>query len=443
MRDPRAWARAFLFAVVVFAAAPAARAVEVQQVRSPGGISAWLVEDKLNPIVAIHFAFRGGAALDPAGREGLARMTAALLDEGAGDMDAKAFRGALEDRSIALSFDSSFDEFSGSLQTLNEHRDKAAELLSLALTRPRFDEAALTRVRSQILARLRRDAENPHTVAQIRLFSEVFPDHAYGRRTRGTLESVARITAEDLRAFVRQRLARDSLVVGVAGDISASDLGRMLDRMFGALPEKSAPAAVPEVQPRIDSRTLVTRLKVPQSAIFFAAPGLKRDDPDYYAASVLNYILGGGGFTSRLYEEVREKRGLAYSAGTSLHPLRHSALMLGSAATANARVKETVAVVRAEWRRMAEGGATADEIADAKTFLTGSFPLRFTTLGGIAGMLLGMQIENLGPDYIDRYKSLIEAVDAESVARVGRRLLDPARLLMVVAGEPEGLAAAD
>jgi zinc protease len=246
-----------------------------------------------------------------------------------------------------------------------------------------------------------------------------------------------------LRRFVGARLARDVLVVGAAGDIAAAELGRLLDRTFGALPEKSAPARILEVAPKIDSRALVSRLKVPQSAIAFAAPGVKRDDPDYYAAYVLNYILGGGGFTSRLHEEVREKRGLAYSAGTSLHPLRHSALILGGAGTANARVKETLDVVRAEWRRMAEGGVSAGELEDAKTYLTGSFPLRFTTLGGITGMLLGMQVENLGPDYIERYNGLIRAVSAESVARVARRLLDPARLLVVIAGEPEGLASAD
>ncbi|MSO85242.1 MAG: insulinase family protein [Rhodospirillales bacterium] len=421
-------------------AAPPAGAIEVQQVKSPGGITAWLAQDKLNPIISLRFAWRGGAALDPAGREGLARMVAALLDEGAGDMDARAFRAALEDRSIGLSFDSSFDEFGGSLQMLTEHRDTAAGLLALALTRPRFDADALTRVRSQALARLRRDAESPDTVAQVRLFSEIFSGHAYGRRSRGTLESVPRIGPEDLRRFQAERLARDVLVVGVAGDITAAELGRLLDRAFGDLPEKSAPARIPEVAPKIDSRTLVARLKVPQSSIAFAAPGVKRDDPDYYAAYVLNYILGGGGFTSRLHEEVREKRGLAYSAGTSLYPLRHSALILGGAATANARVKETLDVVRAEWRRMADGGVSAEELENAKTYLTGSFPLRLTALGGIAGMLLGMQIENLGPDFIDRYNGLIEAVDAESVARVARRLLDPARLLVVVAGEPEGLA---
>ena len=219
-----------------FLAAPAADAVQVQQVRSPGGIAAWLIEDKLNPIVALRFAFRGGAALDPAGREGLARMAAELIDEGAGDMDAKAFRAALEDRSITLNFDASFDELGGSLQTLTEHRDTAADLLALALTRPRFDADAMARVRSQVLARLRRDAESPDTIARIRLFAEAFPDHPYGRRTRGTLESIHRIGPEELRRFVGERLARDSLIVGVAGDISAAELGRMLDRIFGALP---------------------------------------------------------------------------------------------------------------------------------------------------------------------------------------------------------------
>ena len=434
---------ALAFAAFAFVAPLPAKAIEVQQVKSPGGITAWLVQDKLNPIISIRFAWRGGAALDPEGREGLARMAAALLTEGAGDMDARSFRAALEDRSISLSFDSSFDQFGGSLQMLTEQRDKAADLLALALTKPRFDSDALTRVRSQVLARLRRDAESPETVAQVRLFAEVFAGHAYGRRSRGTLESVPRIAPEDLGRFVRERLGRDILVVGVAGDISAAELGRLLDRAFGALPSNSAPARIAEVMPKIDSRTLVSRLKVPQSAIAFAAPGVKRDDLDYYAAYVLNYVLGGGGFTSRLHEEIREKRGLAYSAGTSLGPMRHSALILGSAATANARVKETLDVIHAEWRRMAEGGVTAEELKNAKTYLTGSFPLRLTSLGGIAGMLLGMQIENLGPDFIDRYNSLIEAVGAESVARVARRLLDPARLLVVVVGEPEGLAASD
>ncbi len=432
-----------LAAALWLSAAWPAHAVEVLRVKSPGGIEAWLVRDTLNPIVSLRFVFRGGAALDPAGKEGLTRMTAALLDEGAGDMDAKTFRGTLEDRAIGMSFDASFDEFGGSLQTLTEHKDVAVHLLALALTQPRFDADAVGRVRSQILARIRRDAESPDAVAQTRLFAEMFPAHPYGRRTRGTLESVADIAVEDMRRTVRERLARDALIVGAAGDVTPDELGRLLDAAFGALPAASAPARVEDAAPKLDARTMVVKTKVPQSAVAFAGPGLKRDDPDFYAAFVLNHILGGGGFTSRLYEEVREKRGLAYSAGTSLHPLRHSAMTIGGAATANARVKETIAVIRAEWKRLADGGVGTAELDDAKTFLTGSFPLRLTALPAIAGMLTAMQLDNLGQDYLDRRNDHIRAVTPESVARVARRLLDPARLLVVVAGEPEGLTGAD
>ncbi len=432
-----------LAAVVLLFAATPARAVDVVRVKSPGGIEAWLVRDTLNPILSLRFVFRGGAALDPAGKEGLARMTAALLDEGAGDMDARTFRGALEDRAIGLSFDASFDEVGGSLQTLTEHKDTAVRLLALALSQPRFDGDAVQRVRSQILARIRRDSENPDAIAQVRLFDELFPRHPYGRRTRGTLESVPAIGVEDMRGFVRGRLARDSLIVGAAGDVTPDELGRLLDAAFGAVPARATPASVADVVPTLSARTIVVKTKVPQSAIAFAGPGLKRDDPDFYVALVLNHILGGSGFTARLHEEIREKRGLAYSAGTSLHPLRHSALIIGGAGTANARVKETVDVIRAEWKRMADGGVRAEELEDAKTYLTGSFPLRLTALGAIAGILAAMQQDDLGVDYLDRRNDHIRAVTAESVARVARRLLDPARLLVVVAGEPDGLASAD
>lgn len=432
-----------LAAVVLLFAATPARAVDVVRVKSPGGIEAWLVRDTLNPILSLRFMFRGGAALDPAGKAGLARMTAALLDEGAGDMDAKTFRGALEDRAIGLSFDASFDEVGGSLQTLTEHKDVAVRLLALALGQPRFDGDAVQRVRSQILARIRRDSENPDAIAQIRLFDELFPRHPYGRRTRGTLDSVAAIGVEDMRGFVHGRLARDNLIVGAAGDVTPDELGRLLDAAFGSLPARATPASVEDVAPNLSARTIVVKTKVPQSAIAFAGPGLKRDDPDFYVALVLNHILGGSGFTARLHEEIREKRGLAYSAGTSLHPLRHSALIIGGAGTANARVKETVDVIRAEWKRMADGGVRAEELEDAKTYLTGSFPLRLTALGAIAGILAAMQQDDLGVDYLDRRNDHIRAVTAESVARVARRLLDPARLLVVVAGEPDGLPGAD
>ncbi|MGF1641526.1 MAG: M16 family metallopeptidase [Rhodospirillales bacterium] len=428
--------------LLVAAFAPAAAAVEVQRIEADG-IEAWLVEDRTNPIITVAFAFRGGAALDPAGREGLAAMTAALLDEGAGGLDSQAFQRRLEDLAIRLGFDAAADTVGGSLRTLSEHRDAAFDLLRLALTRPRFDAEPVARVRSQMEARLRETAEDPDTLAHERLSAALFPDHPYGRPTGGTPAGVAAIGVDDLRAFVAQRFARDNLVIGVVGDVAPDDLARLLRDTFAALPATAAPAAVAEVRPAATGATLIVDTPARQSAIAFAQPGLKRDDPDFYAATVLNHVLGAGSFTSRLFAEVRERRGLAYTVRTSLVPFAHAGLIVGSAGTANERAAETVAVIRDEWRRLAEEGVSADELADSKTYLTGSFPLRFTSGGRIARILVAMQLDHLGIDFLDRRNGLIEAVTLDDVNRLARTLLDPAALTFVVAGRPDGLAVSE
>lgn len=428
-----------LLAVLLLAALPA-RAVEVQRVVSPGGIEAWLVEDHTNPLMAMRFAFRGGAALDPEGKEGLANLASGLLDEGAADLDSQTFQGRLEDLSITLRFDAGRDIFAGQLRTLTENRAAALDLLKLALTEPRFDAEPVDRIRSQILANIRRESRDPDVLARRALFEALFPDHPYGRPVDGTEESVAAITVEDLKGFVARRLARDTLHVGVVGDITAEELGTLLDQVFGGLPETAAPWNVPTVEPT-SGETIVITKPAPQSAIVFAQRGVLRDDPDYYVASTLNHILGGGGFTSRLYEEVRERRGLAYSVYSSLLPLDAAGLVFGGAGTANARAAETVEVVRREWARMAAAGPTEQELADAKLYLTGSFPLRFSSSDRVARILVAMQLEDLGIDYLDRRNGLIEAVTLEDVRRVAGDLLDPEALTVVVAGEPDGITA--
>jgi zinc protease len=441
----RAWRSAARAAAVAGALAATqlaggqAAAVQVERVVSPRGIEAWLVEDHINPIISLRFAFRGGAALDPQGREGLAEMAAALLDEGAGALDSQAFQGRLQDLSIGLSFDAGKDSFGGSLRTLSENREEAFRLLSLALAEPRFDAEPVARTRQQMLVRLKRDAEDPDALANRALFETLFPGHPYGRRNQGTAESVERIAVDDFRRFVRERLARETLVVGVVGDVAAAELKRLLDGTFGGLPEKASPWAVADARPQGRGKTVVVRKPVPQSAIAFAAEGLKRGDPDFYALTVLNHVLGGGGFTSRLYAEVREKRGLAYSVGSSLYPLDRAGLIVGGAGTANARVGESVKVIRGEWERLARDGVSPDELADAKAYLTGSFPLRFSSSQSIAGMLVGMQLDGLGIDYFDRRNGLIEKVTRDDVNRLARTLLDPKDLTVVVVGEPEGL----
>lgn len=430
-------------ALALAAVVQPAAAVEVERVQSAGGVEAWLVRDHTNPIITVRLAFRGGAALDPTGKEGLANMVASLLDEGAGDLDSQAFQGRLEDLSISLRFDAGRDAFGGRLRTLTENRDAAFGLLRMALGAPRFDEAPMARIRTQILTSLKRALEDPDTIARRALARALFPDHPYGRPVEGTPESVGAISAEDLRRFVAERLGRDNLVIGVVGDISADQLAPLLDQTFDALPAKAASWSVPDTRPRASGETVVINKPVPQSAIVFGHGGPKRDDPDFFAAYVMNYVLGGGGFTSRLYSEVREKRGLAYSVYSYLNPLDHAALIVGGAGTANERVADTLAIVRSIWRRMAEEGLGVEELADAKTYLTGSFPLRFTSSRSVAGILVAMQVENLGIDYLDRRNGLIEAVTLADVGRVARRFLDPDGLTVVVVGEPDGLAATE
>ncbi len=431
--------RAGLFAafLVTMASAPAA-AIEVKKVLSPKGIEAWLVEDHTNPIISLRFSFRGGAALDPKGREGLAKLVSATIDEGAGPLDSQTFQGRLEDLSIGLGFSAGPDNFGGRLKTLSKNRDTAFRLLGLAITKPRFDAEPVERIRMQIMVGLKRALENPGSIARLTIMRAMFADHPYGRPVKGTRQSVKAITADDLRRFVHDRLALDNLVIGVVGDITAGDLAVLLDKTFGGLPKNATPWNLAEVRPKTNGQTIVVTKNVPQSTILFADRGIKRSSPDFYAAYVMNHIMGNG-FTSRLYSEVREKRGLAYSVYSYLYPLDYSAMIMGGAGTANASVADTIKVVRKQWRKFAEKGVGKKELADAKTYLTGSFPLRFTSSSNIASILVGMQLDDLGIDYLDRRNSIIEAVSRDEVNRIAKKLLNADRLTFVVVGEPEGL----
>ncbi|NIA71169.1 insulinase family protein [Pelagibius litoralis] len=439
MLPARTFILAGLLVVLTAFAAFQARAVEVQRVVSPGGIEAWLVEDHSNPIIALELAFRGGASLDPATKPGLAYMVSTLIDEGAGPLDSQSFQGALDDLSINLRFQAGLDGFNGSLSTLTENSGRAFELLRLALTAPRFDPEPVERIRSQILSRLSREAEDPDVIAGRTLRRLMFQEHPYARPTRGTEASIAAITSDDLHGFVRARFGRDELFVGVVGDITPEALKTVLDQTFLPLPVKAEPFSVAEAAVQSAGDLVVIEKNIPQSVVSLGQAGIKRDDPDYYAAYVVNHVLGGGGFSSRLVEEVREKRGLAYSVYSYLGPLDHGALVGGGVATQNERVGESLDLIRAEWARMADEGPSAEELEQAKRFLTGSFPLRFSSSGNIAGMLVGMQLEDLGIDYLDKRNSFIEAVDLAMAQRVAKRLYRPDDLTVVVVGAPAGV----
>jgi zinc protease len=429
-------------AAMLALAASAAGAMTIERVVSPGGIEAWLVRDHALPLIALEFAFRGSADQDPAGKPGVANMATSLLDEGAGPYDAAAFQGRLENKAIELSFRAGRDHLRGTLRTLKDNRDEAFDYLRLALTEPRFDAPAVERIRAQIVSRLQREATSPNDIASRNWWAAAFPDHPYGRPVNGTLESLPRITVDDLRAYVRRALARDTLKLAVVGDIDAETAGKLIDRTFGALPAKAELAPVADVVPQGLGRTIVVHLDVPQAVVTFGGPGIARSDPDFMAAYIVNHILGGGSFSSRLYREVREKRGLAYGVSDHLLWLDHTALLLGGTATRADATGESIEVIEREFRRMAEEGPTEAEFDKAKTYLKGSFALGLDTSNRIASQLVQMQLDDLGIDYIARRPGLIDAVTLDDAKRVAKRLLDPG-LLVTVVGRPQGVNSTD
>lgn len=418
--------------------AEAASSARIEIVRSPGGIVAWLVRQSHLPIIAMDFAVRGGSAQDPADKGGVANLLAAMIDEGAGNLDSQGFHQALEDRAIELSFSAARDTFAGSMRMLTEHREEAFRLLKLAFSTPRFDREPLERIRQTLLASIRRSSTNPNAIANETFWGTAFPGHPYGRRGIGTAASVAALQPDDLRTIKGRVLAREHLKVAVVGDIAPDELARVLDDVFGVLPEKAGLSAVPDVAMAGLGERKIMPLDIPQTIVAFGLPGLKRADPDFIPAFVTNHVLGGGSFSSRLYGEVREKRGLAYSVSSGLVALEAAGLVTGGTSTRNDRAGESLAVIQAEIARMGESGPTAEELEQAKRYLIGSWAMRFETSNAIAGNLIRIQLDGFGPDYLERRNDLIEAVTLDDVRRVSKRLFGDPRLLVAAVGKPAG-----
>jgi zinc protease len=432
-------APALAFCLILFGSFAEARAMNIQKLVSPKGIEVWLVEDHTLPMLAMQFGFEGGSAQDPVGKEGLAYFVSGTLDEGAGDIESQDFKDLLEGLAIDLSFDANRDVMTGGIKTLTKNKDEAFRLLRLSLTEPRMDEEAVERVREQIFSIIKVDQESPENVASESWFAQVFPGHPYSSPTKGTLDSIRRITREDLKGFVKRNFARDKLHIAVVGDITPEELTRRVDEIFGSLPAKAELRTVPEASWKPGISQEIIPMATPQSVVNFGQPGPKRKDEDFMPAYVLNYILGGGGFASRLMTEVREKRGLAYSVYTYLQPYDRAGIWLGGVATENKSVGESIRIIKSVLSEMAERGPTPEELADAKRYLTGSYALRFSSSSQIAGILLWLQIEDLGIDYIDKRNALVEAVTIEDIKRVAKTL-QPDKLIITIVGQPEGLS---
>ncbi|HEY1541400.1 MAG TPA: pitrilysin family protein [Xanthobacteraceae bacterium] len=437
------FARALVGASLLFAAAAPACATQIDRVTSPGGIEFWLVQEPTVPLIAMDFTFLGGTTQDPADKPGVASLVAGTIDEGSGSLPSRAFHEALESKAIELGFSATRDYFSGQLRTLTENRDTAFELMRTSLNEPRLDPPDLERIRGETYAILRRESTDPNEIAGDRWWATAFAGHPYARPLRGTPDSVKSITAGDMRAYMKRIFARDHLKVGIVGNLDAATAGALVDKVFGALPAHADLRPVPDVAPQGLGHVAKVDLDVPQSVLLLGGTGIARKDPDFIAAFLVNHILGGDALHSRLATEVRVKRGLAYSIYSSLAALQHTSLFMASTATRGEAADETLAIATKEIHRLAETGPTDEELAKAKSYLQGSFPLRFDTSTKIAAQLVLMQVEDLGIDYIDKRNGLIGAVTPADAKRVAKRLLDGNMLVTVVGREKPALARRD
>jgi zinc protease len=440
-----AWARraaaAFVLPLLAGFSAVPAQATTIERVVSPGGIEAWLVHETTVPLITINFAFNGGAAQDPAGKAGTVNLMTSLLDEGAGDFDDDAFQNRLDRKAVQMSFRAGRDHIRGSLRTLVANNGEAFDDLRLALTQPRFDASDVELNRAQILSGLRREQKSPTDLAALRWWETAYAGQAYGRPVGGTLESVPKITVADLREYQHRLLARDNLTVAIVGDIDADAAKAMLDRVFGGLPAKAQLTPVAPATPQGLGQRINVDLDVPQTVIDFGGPGIARNDPDFFAAYIVNDILGGDDFSSRLYHDVRQQRGLVYSIGTSVVWYEDTAVFFGSTATRADSTDETVDLIQHDIHRLAKDGPTADELAKTKAYLNSSFVLNLDTSTKVAALLVQLQLDHLGIDYIDKRQKMIQDVTLDDARRVAKRLLGHG-LLFTVVGRPVGLASA-
>jgi len=425
----------FLFPAIAQAATP-----KVTEVTSRSGIKAWLVEDHTLPLISLRFAFRGGVEFDPADKQGLAVLATSLLTQGAGPYDDKAFQDRLSSRSIQMEIGASRDEISGEVKTLTREKKEAFRLLALALTRPRFDQEAFDRaVRQQLTAQKMQKAKADWQ-GRYALYRAVFGEHPYGYRSLGTPQSVAQITREEAKAFIHDHMAKDRLMVAVVGAITPKEVSDALDSTFGGLPAQGAvDTLAPVVWPKETASILVKR-EGTQTDIHFALPMLRRDDPDWYAAEIANYILGGGGFISRLMKQVRAQEGLTYGISTGLAPMDKGSMLAGSLSADNDKAGKAWAMVRDVWQGFYDGGVSEAEVQAAKDYLTGALPLSLTSTDALASVLLAMQQEKLGKDYLDTRKASLEAVTLADVQRVIVAWFDPAQLSVSFVGEPEAVS---
>ena len=412
--------------------AKAAGGVEIQELKSEKGLKVLLVEDYTVPLVAMAFSFKGGTTQDEKGFEGTAQMLTTMLDEGAGELDSQELQRKLDDVGVRYRFSAARDTFSGSMKSLIDNLDESAELMANMINEPRFDEEPFARMMGVAVQGLKREETNPSALSAKAMRETIFENHPYRRPPKGTLETVKAITPEVLRRYHERIFAKDNLTIGIVGAVNAEDAKKLVDRIFAQLPPTSELGEVAEFTIKTGEEKHV-EFNVPQTTITLALNGMKRNDPDFYAAVLVNHILGGRGFDSRLFNEVREKRGLAYGAYSALATFDHGGMIQAGSATGKERANETIKIISEELKRMADEGPTQEELENAKKYIIGAYGVQnLDTSDKIASVLVAVQEAKLGTDYIKKREGYLGSVTIEDAKRVSERLYGEVPTLITV-----------
>ena len=429
-----------VFSILILLIKPLYAELNIQELTSQNGTKFWLAQEKSIPFVSLEIRFRGGTSMDDNKTRGAVSFMTAMLEEGAGELDAQAFSKARDSIAASFNFDVSRDNLSVSARFLSDTREEAIQLLKQALTTPRFDKEAMERVRKQIISIIASNQKNQNKIAQSKLYELTFPDHIYSSSGLGSTEKITLLNGNDLRQAHKVAITRDRISVSIVGDISEIQAIEMLDELLENLPNSSK--LLPKrVRANLDLGTVLVDYPSPQSVAFFTFKGISRTDQDFFAAFVMNHILGGGGFNSRLMKKIREERGLTYSVNTSLAQYDHAELYLGMFQSSNDKISEAIGILKKEIALLANNGVNQEELEEAKKFLIGAYPLRFDGNVRIANILAGMQFMGLDKEYIKLRNVMVSGVTSEDVARVAERLLSSKEFTLVVVGKPEGLKA--
>ncbi len=411
-------------------------AIQFESLETKNGIKFWLIEDKALPLVSISFSFKGGSILDPVGKSGVTSLMTSLLDEGTQNFTASEYRLFKRENGIKISFSTSKERIEGTFQVVKPRLQEGFYLLHESINKAKFPLNEIKKVKSQVEASIKIDNSNISTIASNKFNKFFFKDKLIGRNTKGSLETLVNISRDDIQSIYRSSFIKNRLVIGIAGDIEPNLAKKYVDYVFGDLPSKKFINPISMLED-LNKGMKIIEMKTPQTTVVFGQKGLGRKDKEYFAARVINYVLGGGGFQSRLYKEIREANGLVYSIYSYLLPYEYAGVIVGGFQTRNQNVGKTIEKVKTEWNRIKTEGITKIELQNAKTYYKGSFSRNFTSTLSIASLLMIVQYYDLGEDYFDKRDLIIDNLKLNELNNLAKNLFDSETLFFMIVGEPK------